>query len=154
MKLRIFNIFIIAIITLTMCQSCEQDEEENEIKISSFNSTKSHNPGENCMNCHTSGGSGEGWFTIAGTVYDAAKNQTFPNATVSLFTGPGGTGVLKATIQVDKNGNFYTTEKIDFENGLYTSVEGNSNINYMNATTTGGQCNGCHGVSTDRIWTE
>lgn len=137
-----------------MCQSCEKDEDENEIKSSSYNSTKSHNEGQNCMSCHTSGGSGEGRFTIAGTVYDAALNETFPNATVSLFTEPGGSGILKATIQVDKKGNFYTTENIDFKNGLYATVEGNSNITYMNATVTNGQCNSCHGVSTDRIWAE
>ena len=106
------------------------------------------------MSCHRSGGSGEGWFTIAGTVYDAAKNETFSNATITLYTGPGRTGTLKATIQADKYGNFYTTENIDFENGLYTSVEGSSNITYMNSTLTNGQCNSCHGVNTDRIWTE
>ena len=35
------------------------------------------------MSCHKSGGAGEGWFTIAGTVYDGTKNATYPNATVS-----------------------------------------------------------------------
>ena len=106
------------------------------------------------MGCHASGGSGEGWFSVAGTVYDSLKTSTYPNATVRLFTGPNGTGNLELTVEVDALGNFYTTENIDFGNGLYTSVEGNSDIIHMNSIVTTGQCNSCHGVSTDRIWTQ
>lgn len=106
------------------------------------------------MSCHTSGGSGEGWFNIAGTVYDSLKTSTLPNATVRLYTGLNGTGSLKITVEVDALGNFYTTENIEFGGGLYTSVEGNSDIKYMHPVITTGQCNSCHGVSTDPIWTE
>ena len=55
-------------------------------------------------------------------------------------------------IQVDGKGNFYTTETIDFGEGLYTLAEGNTNTEHMNSKITSGQCNSCHGISTDRIW--
>jgi len=106
-----------------------------------------------CMECHKIGGSIEGWFTVAGTVYDDTKTSIFPNATISLTTGPNGTGTLVSSVEVDKKGNFYTTEMVDFGNGLYATVEGNSGINHMNAMVQSGQCNSCHGNSTDRIWT-
>ena len=137
---------------IILFQSCEK--EENETKISSYNEDESHRAGENCVSCHTSGGSGEGWFTIAGTVYDSLKTSTFPNSTVRLFTGPNGSGSLISTIEVDALGNFYTTENIDFGNGLYTSVEGNLYVTHMNSIITSGQCNGCHGENTDRIWAQ
>jgi hypothetical protein len=54
---------------------------------------------------------------------------------------------------VDAFGNFYTTENIDFGNGLYASVEGNSSTKNMVSSITTGQCNSCHGISTDKIWT-
>ena len=132
--------------------SCENGE--NETLISSYNSTESHNAGQNCMSCHRSGGSGDGWFTVAGTVYDSAQTSTYPNATVRLYTQANGAGTVKAVVQVDGYGNFYTTEPVDFEGGLYTSAEGSSDIKYMNSAITTGDCNSCHGVSTDRIWTK
>lgn len=134
--------------------SCNKEDEGNETKISTFNSTESHKAGENCMSCHKSGGEGEGWFTAAGTVYDDSFASTFPNATVRLYTGPNGTGTLKATLQVDGYGNFYTTENIDFGSGLYTSVEGNTVPKHMISSVSSGKCNSCHGAGTDPIWTK
>ena len=154
MKRNFLNILILSIIIAVVFQSCEKEEFENETKISSYDSKESHKAGQNCMDCHKSGGSGEGWFTIAGTVHDSMKTSTFPNATVKLYTGSNGTGILMANIQVDGYGNFYTTENVDFGSGLYTSVEGTSITKYMNSTITTGQCNSCHGASTDRIWTK
>jgi hypothetical protein len=151
MKKVSFNILIGALMVSVIFQSCE--ENENETKISSYDSTESHNMGKNCMECHKIGGSVEGWFTVAGTVYDDAKMSIFPNATISLTTGPNGTGNLVSSLEVDKKGNFYTTEPVDFGNGLYATVEGNSGINHMNVKVQSGQCNSCHGNSTDRIWT-
>ena len=138
---------------LIMIPSCEK-EGSNESKISIYGSNDSHKAGQNCMSCHQEGGSGEGWFTVAGTVYDSQLNNTYENATVKLYTGPNGTGALKHTIQVDKKGNFYTTELIDFSEGFYTLVEGDITTNHMLAKISNGQCNGCHGSSKDRIWTE
>lgn len=123
-------------------QSCEK--EENEAKISSFNSDESHRMGENCMNCHKSGGEGEGIFTIAGTVYDATQTSPFPNATVKIYSGSNASGSLLASIEVDKNGNFYTTKGMDFSNKVYTMVESNSGIKYMQSGISIGACNSCH----------
>ncbi len=150
MKQNILNTILTAITIGLVFIACEKDE--NETKISYYNSTKSHKAGQNCMNCHKSGGSGEGWFTVAGTVYDSTKTSIYPNATIKLYTSPNGVGVLAATIQVDEKGNFYTTEHIDFSNGLYTLAEGNLNTMHMNSAITNGECNSCHGVSTEKIW--
>ena len=144
----VFSLIISLIIVL---QACEK-EGENETKISSFNSKKSHNMGQNCMNCHKDGGEGEGWFQLAGTIYDSLKVNTNPNTTVNLFTGPNGTGTLKYTLQVDGLGNFYTTAAADFATGLYPAVVGKNSTKYMSSITTSGQCNSCHGVTTDKIY--
>ena len=105
------------------------------------------------MNCHKQGGSGEGWFNVAGTVYKSDLSTTNPNNTVYLYTGPNGTGTLKATIEGDAKGNFHTTESIDFGNGLYPVVKNSNNdTQYMSTSITQGACNSCHGVTEDKIW--
>jgi mono/diheme cytochrome c family protein len=138
-------------------QSCEKEKEKegkNETNISSKGEFESHNMGQNCMNCHKAGGEGEGWFNAAGTVYTKDGSRTNPNGTISLYTGPNATGDLKATIEVDGLGNFYTTESIDFNGGVYPSLQGSSSTMHMSTSITSGQCNSCHGVSTDKLWTE
>ncbi len=152
MKLNVIASFFVLFSILTIVVSCNK-EGGNSTKISSIGGTRSHNQGNNCMNCHKSGGEGDGWFNVAGTVYDSLKTSTYPNGTVRLYTGPGGTGTLKYTIYVDAKGNFYTTEAIDFGSGLYPSVQGSTATHYMAATIGTGQCNSCHGVSTDKLWT-
>lgn len=141
-----------------MLQACDglldEDDDENETKISSYNSSESHNEGKDCMSCHTPSGEGEGRFTAAGTVYDSLSTSTFPGATVRLYSDPGGTGEPAAVIQVDKLGNFYTTEKIDFNEGLYASAEGKEAEKMMSMPVTTGACNSCHGVKVSKIWTK
>jgi len=105
------------------------------------------------MSCHSQNGSGEGWFTVAGTAYNDAKIYTYPNVTVRLYTGINGTGTLMATIQGDALGNFYTTENIAFGSGLFPSVQGTGAPKFMTTAIMMGQCNSCHGVSTDKMWT-
>jgi hypothetical protein len=151
MKLKLITTITIAFAILT--QSCEK-EGENETKISYFDENESHKEGENCMECHKVGGIGEGWFTLAGTVYDNQQSNTLKNATIKLYTEADGAGILKYSLQGDALGNFYTTEAIDFGSGLYTSVEGNTTVNHMTSMVIGGQCNSCHGTSTAKIWTE
>jgi hypothetical protein len=108
--------------------------------------------GENCMNCHKSGGEGEGWFVVAGTVYAANLADIQPDGLVKLYTGANGSGTLRATIAVDGKGNFFTTNSIDFTGGLYTTVTSKSgNVSYMNSPVTDGKCNACHGSTTDKI---
>lgn len=147
--------FLLAVIAafIFIGQSCTK-EKVSEKKISAHNGKESHNMGTNCMNCHKSGGDGEGWFNIGGTVYDSTKTIALANANVKLFTGPNGTGDLKHTIQVDGLGNFYSTESIDFTSGLFPAVEGPTGTQYMPTATNIGQCYSCHSVTTDKIWTK
>ena len=149
----IFSISTIIISTL-LFSSCNKGK--NETKISSYSGTQSHNMGQDCMACHVKNGKGRegGWFNVAGTVYDNTGIATFANATVKLYTGPGATGTLKYTIQVDSKGNFYTTEAIDFGAGLYPVIEGVNGFNHMSSSITTGNCISCHGSSTGKLWTE
>jgi len=150
-----FYYLLFAGLAFFLIQSCEKEGKgKNETNISAHGLNKSHNMGQNCMNCHKSGGEGEGWFNVAGTVYDSLKSQTYANATIHLYTGPNGSGTLKYTILGDAKGNFYTTESIDFGSGLYPVVAGAQGTQYMSTSITAGQCNSCHGVSTSRLWTK
>jgi hypothetical protein len=153
MKTKLISFFALSLSFLFILQSCSDSGSASDVNISAHNTSKSHNMGKNCMGCHKSGGPGYGWFNAAGTVYDNSGSANYPNATVKLYTGPNGTGTLKATIEGDNFGNFYTTEIIDFSGGLYAAVEGANSTQYMPAALSMGQCNSCHGVSTDRIWT-
>jgi hypothetical protein len=142
----------IPILIISLCFiSCEEEDGKEKL-ISSFDSDESHRTGENCMNCHTKGGKGEGWFTVAGTVYDSTLETTFPNSLVSLYQDASGAGSPEITIEVDALGNFYTTEEIDFNQGLYAAVTGNMEKVLMIGPITDGQCNSCHGHSAERIW--
>lgn len=154
MKKKMRLLLVMSGVLLLAMSACEKGEGENETNISSYLSERSHHTGDNCMNCHQSGGPGEGWFTVAGTVYRSDKSSVYPGATVRLYTGPAGTGSLMATIEVDKKGNFHTTEAVDFGSGLYPVVEGDQGSRSMNSAISNGQCNSCHGSGTDRIWTE
>jgi len=151
LKLRTSLVLVFSLLMIVLL-SCGK-EGENEQKVSANGTSRSHHTGQDCMSCHSSGGSGEGWFTIAGSVYDNAKISAYANTTVNLSTGINGTGTLKYTIWGDASGNFYTTENIDFGSGLYVSVKGTAAPKYMTAAITNGKCNSCHGVSTDKIWT-
>ncbi len=150
MKRKLISGLSIVCIVLIAISSCKKG---NTTEVSTAGSDKSHNMGRNCMDCHKSGGSGDGWFNVGGTVYDSMGVNTFSNATVRFFTGPKGTGVLKYSFPVDAKGNFYTTNSVDFTTGLYASVQGPTSIHYMLTTLPSGQCNSCHGVSQGHIWT-
>lgn len=153
MKKLHFVFLFFAVACIAFIASC--NKEGNETNISHAGGTESHNMGQNCMNCHKSGGEGKGWFQAAGTVRTADFLSYYPDAVIRLYTGINGTGQLKATIYGDAKGNFYTTESIDFSQGLYPSVTGSSgSTQYMQETTTSGACNSCHGVSTDKLWVD
>jgi hypothetical protein len=123
---------------------------------SSFSKTgkkKSHNMGLNCMSCHKFGGSGEGVFKFAGTVYDTTYTQTNPDCFVDFYTGPKGTGKLLKRIPVDGLGNFYSSGRISRIKGLYPSVvSATGNVKYMGGQISSGECNSCHGVTSPKIW--
>jgi hypothetical protein len=134
---------LIPILFLTSCTS-ENDESEDETVISSYGDTESHRAGNNCMSCHTAGGSGEGRFTVAGTVYQADGTTPYPNTTVTLYTGADASGELVITVEVDGKGNFYTTESVDWGTGLYPSVSSDNETLNMPTPTGSGACNSCH----------
>jgi hypothetical protein len=141
---------------LTM-NSCSKDKESDsssgQSKISAIGESESHNSGQNCMNCHKSGGHGEGIFTVAGTVYNNQLAAIYPDAIVKLYTQANGGGTLRGTVYADSKGNFYTTAGIDFSGGLYPSITGKSgNIAYMASSITQGACNNCHGNSASKLF--
>ncbi len=139
----------VTFIIILLTQGCSNDVTN----ISANDTQKSHNMGKNCMNCHNSGGSGDGIFKAAGTVYDSLRATTRPNGSVLLYTGKGGTGTLRAVLQVDGNGNFFTTASIDFTGGLYPTVKSvNGDTHNMPSSITGGECNNCHKDAETRIW--
>jgi len=123
-------------------------------KQSSFGDTESHNMGLACATCHKSGGPGEGVFSIGGTVYHEDLSSAYPNTTLKLYTGPGGTGDLKYTFEVDGRGNFYSTTTLNVLTGLYPAVEGATTTKYMGSPVKTGMCSSCHGNTTDKIWTK
>jgi cytochrome c553 len=150
-KYRIFMLAIAFTGSIAFISSCKKDK--NETNISQAGETKSHNMGKNCFDCHKSGGSGKGWFTIAGTVYDSTQSSTYANAVVKLYTQQNGAGTLKATVYGDGNGNFFTTEAYDLSAGVYPSVMGTGGaVKYMMSSVTTGACNSCHGVSVGKLW--
>ena len=147
MKKQALMMVAIVVMILIAC------DKENETKISTSNSNESHKTGQNCMDCHVSGGEGEGWFVVAGSVYQKDLTTNFPNAVVMLTTEPNAAGAEIMEVEVDKLGNFYTTESVSFGDGVYVSVKGNNGEQvFMNSKITNGKCNSCHGASTDRIW--
>lgn len=141
---------LLFLVCLFLLSSCEK--EGNETLISKNGQNESHQQGNNCMKCHTSGGKGEGWFVVAGTVYSLNLQTTLPNGLILFFSGPNGSGTLLKTIETDQLGNFYSTEDFDFSAGVYTAATGNDTTIYMNAQVTTGQCNSCHGQSTEMIY--
>ena len=151
MNVRKIILIIFLLFSASIFTACD-DEDGDEKKISYYDGKESHRAGEDCMNCHYNGGSGEYWFQIAGTVYDSTLTNTYPGATVKLYSEPSGGGELKNRIEVDAFGNFYSTEQIDFGNGLYAVVEGDELSKSMLSAITTGRCNSCHGNSQDVIW--
>ncbi len=140
------KIFISTLVLSLTLLSCEK-------KISSYSESESHYAGQDCMQCHKSGGDGEGNFKVAGTVYDSSKTVVYPKTTVKLYTEPLGGGDVIKTIEVDALGNFYTTERVKFKKDVYPSVIGiNGDEKFMGTPITTGSCNSCHGISTSRLW--
>jgi len=115
------------------------------VSISSYGAMDSHNVGQNCRLCHINGGTNQAWYVVAGTVYDSTLLNPYPNAIVRLFTQPDGQGALVAEIQVDGKGNFYSTETVNFAQGLFPTVNGiNGEYKFMTQSPPDGACNSCH----------
>jgi hypothetical protein len=137
MKNKISIAFCMLLATIVII-SCEK-EGSNKTNISSTGSKESHNMGRNCMDCHKSGGEGEGWFKVAGTLYDSSLTKTHSNGFIELYTQPDGNGSLVKRVAVDGLGNFYTTENVDFGNGLYpVAISSSGKRKFMQSTTNTG----------------
>jgi len=150
MNKKLWWLIPLIVLVLAACAATDDDDDddnesgENETKISNHNGTESHRIGEDCVSCHLSGGSGEGWFSASGTVYKDDKATAYPNGTVKLYSETNQGGTLLKSIQVDGRGNFYTTESISFASGLYPVVEYNGQTKAMSSSTTSGRCYTCH----------
>lgn len=156
MKAQTILVFtFIASSILIFATSCKKNSEScSESNISKAGGDDSHNMGMNCMQCHTSGGEGEGCFIAAGTVYNQAQSSTISSGTVKFYTGPNGSGTMVKSIAIDSKGNFHTTESVDVTN-LYPAITGpNGTTQYMSTKAATGACNSCHGVSTDKLWAD
>ena len=138
----------------TGTDSTDNGSENGEVEYSSFGDTESAGMSGNCISCHYQGGSGEGVFSMGGTVYDSTKTQIYTDATIYLYTDANGSGTLVDSLQTDAYGHFYTTKNIDFSQGLFPVLQGKTgNSNSMSVATTSGACYSCHGTnSTPNIW--
>jgi hypothetical protein len=137
MKIKLFYksyCLIIGALLLLSLGGCFNDESDE--------ADTSHNTGKNCLECHTAGGSGEGIFTAAGSVYMPDATTAFGGVTVNLLNGT----TLVKTMVSDGNGNFHTGDSIDFGSGLTPSVVTSGGTRQMSSTIAEGGCNktGCH----------
>lgn len=149
MKKKYFLTLGVLLLGLMVTQSCEK-KGENETKISTTGSDDSHNNGKDCMSCHKDGGDGEGWFTAAGSIYNADGSNAI-GGSVYFFTGINGSGELRKEVEIDKKGNFYTTENFEVS-GLFPQViSANGDTIWMSQSLTSGSCNSCHGASQSKI---
>lgn len=127
----------------------ESGGDPGVVGISQTGSTNSHTDGRrgtDCMGCHTSG-PGTGVFITAGTTRAS-------NGFVEYYADMART-ILKAKLQVDGYGNFYTVTAIDiltpnamnFSQGAYVTIVSSSgarrNMSGVISHTTAG-CNFCH----------
>ncbi len=133
---------------LILVAACEKFSKiEIKTQISEHGSDESHFNGRNCMNCHyTEGQNSEGVYTLAGSMYGNTDN-----ATVELYETTSSAEPFKI-IEIDALGNAYTTEEIDFGDGIYVAVRSESgNVSFMEDKLFNGQCNLCHGTNVQEI---
>ncbi|MCB9256211.1 MAG: hypothetical protein H6579_03680 [Chitinophagales bacterium] len=137
MNKRILGFLILSSFFSVWMFSCSKSE--GETNISSSSSNRSHYKGENCMNCHYTEGPGEGWFSAAGSVYG-----DFLNHRARIFDA--NTGALLKIVQIDLQGNLYTTEEIDMTNGITIDIidEQDNIVSVMQTVVFNAQCNLCH----------
>lgn len=123
---------------------------------STYNSHEGERMKGNCMDCHSpNGGADAGCFRVGGTAFDSIPSDSaVNNAVVKLYTQPNGNGELVVTLQVDRNGNFYTTAPVSFANGLYPSITSPTGTRYMPTPAITGACASCHGVTYPNIWAD
>ncbi|MBE0649164.1 MAG: hypothetical protein IH596_15435 [Bacteroidales bacterium] len=148
-------IVTIAAVLLLFYSGCSKNEDPSpSTAVYSVNGgTTSHNNGQICLSCHKAGGTGTYNFIIAGSVFKPNLSTPSPNGVLYFWSKPGGTGELVATLQVDANGNFFTTSSLLPAEGAYPQMNGVSgSVKAMPIPAFTGDCNSCHGVNEDPIW--
>jgi len=148
----ILQINFLLIMTALLSSGCDGggggDSDGGSELTSTLGDNDSHRAGQDCQRCHRSGGSGDGVFTIAGTVFDGDNPSVVkPNVIVRLFALPDQSSALIEEIEVDAKGNFYTTAPIPYGAGLFAVlVDGPVSSPFMMAPVTAseGACNSCH----------
>ena len=125
-----------------------------EVKVSKRGDLKSHNVGKDCISCHSADGAGRGIFVLAGSVYKPDGETPYPGTVVKLFGGRNGTGGMVASLEVDAEGNFYTTQEVMLADSLFPSVYSENGVVHMpeRFNLSMGSCNSCHGVSVGKIF--
>ena len=110
----------------------------------SSSSKAPHQPGSTCLNCHIVGGEAEahGVFTAGITLFKSNADVQ-PDATIVLT----GTNPL-ITLKNDGNGNYYTSEVINFRSSFIPVVRTATNTKQMHSTPPAGTCNSCHSAVT------
>jgi hypothetical protein len=107
-----------------------------------------HNPGMDCMLCHTAAQGTSGPFTLGGTVFtDATGSAPVSGATVHVVDATG----KEVAIQTAQNGNFWTTEALTFPVTTFASGCPDE-IHMISEVASPGGCNSssCHG-SANRV---
>lgn len=122
-----------------------RDTALNITNTSTKDGTKSHNTGQNCMQCHQPRGGGRGIYTLAGSII---KTDGTPaaNAKITLYSDGAKTQTV-ASIDADGLGNFYTTATLPFPNqALFVKIESSDGqkTKAMPFPTLSGACNVCH----------
>lgn len=140
-------LYLSMLLILNACDDDFFEKNEFEEMTSEHGEDESHENGKNCMSCHYTEGDGEGWFSLAGTVY-ADDYDKFNHAKIVLEDQQS--NVLKI-VEVDELGNFYTTDEINFAKGLKVSIDFNGKIIPMNSSLYVGQCNLCHGDGEEKL---
>jgi hypothetical protein len=104
--------------------------------------TGHHNPGLDCMVCHSAANPAIPQFTVAGTLYDsAAGTNPVIGATVEVTDAAG----VKTPLVTAMNGNFYTTQAVALP--LHARASGCPDNQVMPTTAGSGSCNSCHGTA-------
>ena len=139
---------ILFLIPLSMgCYKVSLQPQERD--FSTHGDDESHNYGDNCMNCHYNGYNAEGSYTLAGSI-EGSTSVSF----IELYRDPSNLSTLVDRVEVDGKGNFYTTEPIDYSDGLYAAIRNNSGArNFMSTKIYNGQCNLCHGKDEESLTT-
>ena len=150
-KIYVPLLLVIPITLLFSFQSCKKGSGSLS---SQYGQHKSHNHGKACLRCHGTGGDNSYFWAVAGSIYKPDLTSYNPNCTVYLYNGKQPSGVLVKTIEVDGNGNLFTSDKLNNTDSLYIGLQNTSgDVKYMPGPTLDFNCNNCHdGKTNPKIW--